>query len=359
VAIKQTLYRIGRDSPLIPSLIEARDDDTQVAVLVELKARFDEENNISWAEELEHHGVHVAYGLAGLKTHCKATLVVRREASGLRRYVHLATGNYNASTARHYEDIGYLTAREDIGADVSDLFNVLTGFAHQEAYRGIWVAPDGLRQQILATIDREVEAHRRHGNGRLVFKINSLVDRLLVRALYRASRAGVKIDLIVRGACCLRPGVPGWSDNIRVISVVGRFLEHSRIYYFGNGGEDEVRLGSADLMERNLDRRVEVVFPVEDQGWAAEIRDEIIPAYFRDTTNAWQLDSDGTYRRIEPAPGETPFDIHSWLSDRYKLPPDWALAGVRNNGPRQVPLPATGLPSLDLTVSNLSSKKSS
>jgi polyphosphate kinase len=359
VAIKQTLYRIGRDSPLIPSLIEARDDDTQVAVLVELKARFDEENNISWAEELEHHGVHVAYGLAGLKTHCKATLVVRREASGLRRYVHLATGNYNASTARHYEDFGYLTAREDIGADVSDLFNVLTGFAHQEAYRGIWVAPDGLRQQLLATIDREVEAHRRHGNGRLVFKINSLVDRLLVRALYRASRAGVKIDLIVRGACCLRPGVPGWSDNIRVISVVGRFLEHSRIYYFGNGGEDEVRLGSADLMERNLDRRVEVVFPVEDQGWAAEIRDEIIPAYFRDTTNAWQLDSDGTYRRIEPAPGETPFDIHSWLSDRYKLPPDWALAGVRNNGPRQVPLPATGLPSLDLTVSNLSSKKSS
>jgi polyphosphate kinase len=169
----------------------------------------------------------------------------------------------------------------------------------------------------------------------------------------------VKIDLIVRGACCLRPGVAGWSDNIRVISVVGRFLEHSRIYYFGNGGEDEVRLGSADLMERNLDRRVEVVFPVEDRGWAAEIRDEIIPAYFRDTTNAWQLESDGTYRRIEPAPGETPFDIHSWLSDRYKLPPDWALAGVRNNGPRQVPLPATGLPSLDLTVSNLSSKKSS
>ena len=359
VAIKQTLYRIGRDSPLIPSLIEARDDDTQVAVLVELKARFDEENNISWAEELEHHGVHVAYGLAGLKTHCKATLVVRRETSGLRRYVHLATGNYNASTARLYEDFGYLTAREDIGADVSDLFNVLTGFAHQNAYRGIWVAPGGLRQQLLAAIDREVEAHRRHGNGRLVFKINSLVDRLLVRALYRASRAGVKIDLIVRGACCLRPGVAGWSENIRVISVVGRFLEHSRIYYFGNGGEDEVRLGSADLMERNLDRRVEVVFPVEDRGWAAEIRDEIVPAYFRDTTNAWQLEPDGTYRRIEPAPGDTPFDVHAWLSDRYKLPPDWVLAGTRSNGPHQVPLPATGLPGLDLKASNISSKKSS
>jgi polyphosphate kinase len=360
VAIKQTLYRIGRDSPLIPSLIEARDDDTQVAVLVELKARFDEENNISWAEELEHHGVHVAYGLAGLKTHCKATLVVRREPSGLRRYVHLATGNYNASTARLYEDFGYLTAREDIGADVSDLFNVLTGFAQQEAYRSIWVAPRGLRHQLLAAIDREVAAHRRHGNGRLVFKVNSLVDRLLVRALYRASRAGVKIELIVRGACCLRPGVAGWSDNIRVISLVGRFLEHSRIYYFDNGGDEEVCLGSADLMERNLDRRVEVVFPVEDRGWAAEIRDEIIPAYWRDTTNAWELESDGTYRRIEPAPGDTPFDVHSWLINRYKLPPDWALAGVRNNGPHQVPLPATGLPGLDLAVSaNFSSKQSS
>jgi polyphosphate kinase len=351
VAIKQTLYRIGRDSPLIPLLIEARDDDTQVAVLVELKARFDEENNISWAEELERHGVHVAYGLAGLKTHCKATLVVRREPSGLRRYVHLATGNYNASTARLYEDFGYLTAREDIGADVSDLFNVLTGFAQQEAYRSIWVAPGGLRQRLLANIDREVAAHRRRGNGRLIFKVNSLVDRLLVRALYRASRAGVKIELIVRGACCLRPGIASWSDNIRVISVIGRFLEHSRIYYFGNGGEDEVYLGSADLMERNLDRRVEVVFPVEDRGWAAEIRDEIIPAYWRDTANAWELQPDGTYRRIEPAPGATPFDVHSWLVNRYKLPSDWALAGVQNSGPRQVPLPATELPGLDLTLS--------
>ncbi len=358
VAIKQTLYRIGRDSPLIPLLIEARDDDTQVAVLVELKARFDEENNISWAEELERHGVHVAYGLAGLKTHCKATLVVRREPSGLRRYVHLATGNYNASTARLYEDLGYLTAREDIGADVSDLFNVLTGFAQQDAYRGIWVAPGGLRRQLLAAIDREVAAHRRHGNGRLVFKVNSLVDRLLVRALYRASRAGVRIDLIVRGACCLRPGVPGWSDNIRVISVVGRFLEHSRIYYFGNGGDDEVYLGSADLMERNLDHRVEVVFPVEDRGWAAEIRDEIIPAYWRDTVNAWELQPDNTYRRIEPAPGDRPFDVHSWLINRYKLPSDWGLSGVRNNGPRQVPLPAPGLPNLDRPVAaNVSAKQ--
>lgn len=341
VAIKQTLYRIGRDSPLIPVLVDARDDDTQVAVLVELKARFDEENNISWAEELERHGVHVAYGLAGLKTHCKATLIVRREPSGLRRYVHLATGNYNASTARVYEDIGYLTAREDIGADVSDLFNVLTGFAQQEAFRSIWVAPGNLRGQLLAAIEREIEDHQRSGNGRLVFKMNSLVDRMSIRALYKASQAGVKVDLIVRGACCLRPGVPGWSDNIRVISVVGRFLEHSRIYAFGSGDRSRVYLGSADLMERNLDRRVEVVFPVDDRAWAAEIWDELLPAYFRDTVNAWELLSDGAYRRIETAGGEPPFDIHAWLMERFKVPQDWALRGLRVTGPQQVPLPAT------------------
>ncbi len=340
VAIKQTLYRLGKDSPLIPLLVEARDDDTQVAVLVELKARFDEENNITWAEELERHGVHVAYGLAGLKTHCKATLVVRREQNGLRRYVHVATGNYNASTARLYEDFGYLTAREDIGADISDLFNVLTGFAHQNEYRSIWVAPGGLRLHLLAAIDREIEAHRRTGNGRLVFKVNSLVDLASMRALYRASRAGVKIDLIVRGACCLRPGVPGWSENIRVISLIGRFLEHSRIYSFGNGGQDEVYLGSADLMERNLDRRVEVVFPVEDRQWAEEVRDAILPAYFRDTTNAWELGQDGVYHRIEPAPGEARFDVHAWLMSRYRLPADWAFTSTVARGPQQVPLPS-------------------
>jgi len=227
---------------------------------------------------------------------------------------------------------------------------VLTGFAQQDAYRGIWVAPGGLRQQLLSAIDREVAAHRRHGNGRLVFKVNALVDRLLVRALYRASRAGVKIELIVRGACCLRPGVAGWSENIRVVSVIGCFLEHSRVYYFRNGGEDQVYLGSADLMERNLDRRVEAVFPIEDQGWAAEIRDEIIPAYWRDTTNAWELESDGTYRRIEPAPGESPFDVHSWLINRYRLSSDSGLPGARINGPQQVPLPATDLTGLDLAV---------
>jgi polyphosphate kinase len=320
VAIKQTLYRIGKDSPLVPALVEARDDDTQVAVLVELKARFDEENNMTWAEELERHGVHVAYGLTGLKTHCKATLVVRREPSGLRRYVHLATGNYNASTARVYEDLGLLSAREDLGSDVSELFNALTGYAQQDRYRKIWVAPTHLRERFLEAIAREVESHRRHGGGRLIFKVNSLVDRTIIRALYAASRAGVEIDLIVRGACCLRPGVPGWSETIRVVSIVGRFLEHSRIYAFGNGGSPEIYLGSADLMERNLDRRVEVVFPVEDAGLAARIHGVILPAYLRDTVNARRLIPDGRYERIEPAAGEEPFDVQTWLLRQYRTP---------------------------------------
>lgn len=321
VAIKQTLYRLGKNSPLIPSLIGARDDDTQVAVLVELKARFDEENNITWAEELERHGVHVAYGLTGLKTHCKATLVVRREPDGLRRYVHVATGNYNATTARFYEDLGYLTAREDIGADVSDLFNVLTGFSTQDVYRTIWTAPGSMRRHMIEKIEAEIDRHQTEGNGYLAFKANALVDRVIIRALYKASRAGVKVDLIVRGACCLRPGVPEWSENIRVYSLVGRFLEHSRIYQFGQGEGGEVYLGSADLMERNLDRRVEVVFPVEDAAWAAEIRNEILGAYLRDTVNTWELDADGSYQRRLPAPGEEPFDAQAWFIERYQRAP--------------------------------------
>ena len=321
VAIKQTLYRLGKNSPLIPSLIGARDDDTQVAVLVELKARFDEENNITWAEELERHGVHVAYGLTGLKTHCKATLVVRREPDGLRRYVHVATGNYNATTARFYEDIGLLTAREEIGADVSDLFNVLTGFSTQDEYRKIWTAPGSLRRHMIEKIEAEIDRHYERGNGYLAFKANALVDRVVIRALYKASRAGVKVDLLVRGACCLRPGVPEWSENIRVFSLVGRFLEHSRIYQFGQGEGTGIYLGSADLMERNLDRRVEVVFPVEDTRWAAEIRDEIMGAYLRDTVNMWELDADGSYRRKLPAPGEAPFDVQAWFIEKYQKSP--------------------------------------
>lgn len=318
IAIKQTLYRIGDDSPLIPALIDARDDDTQVAVLVELKARFDEENNITWAEELEHHGVHVAYGLMGLKTHCKATLVVRREPSGLRRYVHLGTGNYNAGTARLYEDLGLFSARDDLGSDVAELFNALTGYAEQVRYRTLWVAPTELRERILAAIAREVRAHRRDGGGRLVFKVNALVDRTIIRALYAASREGVEIDLIVRGPCSLRPGVPGWSETVRVVSIVGRFLEHSRVYYFRNSGGDEIYLGSADLMERNLDRRVEVVFPVEDANLKRELRDVVLPAYLRDTVNARRLQTDGTYAGVEPKDGSPPFDAQAWLLDRYQ-----------------------------------------
>lgn len=324
VAIKQTLYRIGKDSPLIPALIEARDDDTQVAVLVELKARFDEENNITWAEQLERHGVHVAYGLMGLKTHCKATLVVRREPTGLRRYVHLATGNYNASTARIYEDIGLLSARDDLGSDVSELFNALTGYAHQDRYQKLWVAPGQLRERFLESIAREIKLHKEHGGGYLVFKANALVDRTIIRALYEASRAGVKIDLIIRGACCLRPGVPGHSETIRVISVVGRFLEHSRIYYFRNNGDHQVMLGSADLMERNLDRRVEVIFPVEDPDLAASIRDGILPAYLRDTVNARELQPDGTYRRILPQGDQPPFDVQAAFVQQYRTNRDWS-----------------------------------
>jgi len=317
VAIKETLYRIGKDSPLVPSLIEARDDDTQVAVLVELKARFDEENNISLAQRLEQHGVHVAYGVQGLKTHCKATLVVRREADGLRRYVHLSTGNYNAGTARIYEDLGIFTSRDDIGSDLMELFNVLTGFSLQNEYRKLLVAPSNLRYKIIERIQREVDLHREKGNGRLIFKMNSLVDRETIRALYGASQAGVKIDLIIRGICCLRPGVKGWSENIRVISIVGRFLEHSRIYYFGNGGDEELYLGSADLMERNLDRRVEAVFPVEDANIRRHIHDELIGAYLRDTVNARVLHEDGSWKLRRPAKGEEPFDAQEWMTTIY------------------------------------------
>lgn len=317
VAIKQTLYRIGKDSPLIPSLIEARDDDTQVAVLVELKARFDEENNITWAQQLEHHGVHVAYGIAGLKTHCKVTLVVRREADGLRRYVHLATGNYNAATARLYEDIGLFTSDAEITSDISELFNVLTGYSEQDRYRKIWVAPKSLRDHFLRAIAREIDRHRETGNGRLIFKMNALVDRELIRALYAASRAGVQIDLIVRGACCLRPGVPGWSDNIRVRSVIGRFLEHSRIYYFGNGGQDEIYLGSADLMERNLDRRIEVVFPIEDPALVAHLRDTILPLYLSDVEDSWTLDRSGAWTMLRTLGVDSEHDVQAELMQLY------------------------------------------
>lgn len=310
LAIKQTLYRVGAHSPIVDALLEARDEETQVAVLVELKARFDEESNIGWARALEQAGVHVAYGLLGLKTHCKMTLIVRKEADGLRRYVHLGTGNYNATTARIYTDFGLFTADPEIAADVSDLFNYLTGYSAQRTFRKLLVAPANLRARLLELIERE-SAHG--ASGRLIFKMNALVDAEMIEALYRASRAGVRVDLIVRGACSLRPGVPDVSETIRVISIVGRFLEHSRVYYFGNGGQDELYLGSADLMPRNLNRRVEVLFPLESPLLKAQVRDEILPLILSDNVKARVLQSDGAYTRRVPLPGEPEIDSQARL----------------------------------------------
>ena len=300
LTIKQTLYRVGKNSPIVQALIEAAENGKQVAVLVELKARFDEENNIIWAKALERVGVHVVYGLMGLKTHAKATLIVRKENDGLRRYVHLGTGNYNAITTKIYTDFGLFTCREDIGADVSDLFNFLTGYSRQKKYRKLVVAPTNMRKFLLEKIEREIEVHRKYGNGLLIFKMNALVDPEMIQALYRASQAGVRIKLIVRGICCLRPGITGVSDNITVISIVGRFLEHSRIYYFRNVGDEEVYLGSADLMQRNLDRRVELLFPIEDASMKDHIIHNILELYLKDNVKARIMNKDGKYSYVRP-----------------------------------------------------------
>jgi len=304
IAIKQTLYRVGRNSPIVEALMEARENGKQVSAMVELKARFDEENNIAWARSLERAGVHVVYGLLGLKIHSKVALVVRREPQGIVRYVHLGTGNYSPVTARVYSDLGFFTTDPEIGADVSDLFNMLTGYSRKEDYNKLLVAPVNLKKGILSRIRREVRVHQREGGGRIIAKLNALVDKAIIRALYRASMAGVKVDLIVRGICCLRPGVPHVSENIHVRSIVGRFLEHPRIYYFRNGGEDEVFIGSADWMPRNLEGRVEVVFPIEEEPHKSAIRDEILLRQLEDNTQASILLPDGTYERLRPGPGE-------------------------------------------------------
>ncbi|MFI5266141.1 MAG: polyphosphate kinase 1 [Chloroflexota bacterium] len=296
LAIKQTLYRVGLRSPVVEALRSAVDQGKQVAVLLELKARFDEENNIGWAEELERAGVHVMYGFAGLKTHCKLALIVRREPDGIRRYVHVGTGNYNRTTARLYTDVGLLTCREEVGADASDVFNFLTGYSRQTRYRTLLVAPVNLRHGLKERIEREVQAHREQGQGRLLFKLNSLTDPELIEALYIAGQAGVQVDLLVRGICCLRPGVPKLSGNIRVFSLVGRFLEHSRILYFRNGGDEEVLMGSADIMQRNLDYRVEVLAPVADAGIRRQLM-TLLEGYLADTRQTYQLGSDGGYTR--------------------------------------------------------------
>jgi len=317
LAIKQTLYRVGHNSPVVEALLEASRNGKQVAVLVELKARFDEASNIIWAKRLEAEGIHVVYGLAGLKTHCKIALVVRQEGDHLRRYVHLATGsynyNYNPATAQVYTDMGLFSCDEMLGADVTNLFNFLTGYSTQAYYHKLLVAPVNFRARLKALIQREIQ-HQQHGQpGHLIFKMNALADRQMIQLLYQVSQAGVKVDLLVRGICCLRPGVPGLSDNIRVTSIVGRFLEHSRVYYFRNAGAEAIYLGSADLMVRNLDHRVEALFPVQEPRLIRHLCDDVLAVYLADTVKARELQADGVYRRRAPAHGEAPLDSQAWL----------------------------------------------
>ncbi|MEG3437803.1 polyphosphate kinase 1 [Pannus brasiliensis CCIBt3594] len=315
LAIKMTLYRTSGDSPIVNALIAAAENGKQVAALVELKARFDEENNITWARKLEQAGVHVVYGLVGLKTHTKIVLVVRQEGEKIRRYVHIGTGNYNPKTAKSYTDLGLLSCREDLGADITDLFNFLTGYSRQQSYRKLLVAPVSMRKRMLEMIRRETENCRNGGTGRIVAKMNALVDPKIIEALYDASRAGVKIDLIVRGMCCLRPGLPEVSENIRVISIIGRFLEHSRIFYFYNGGADEVYIGSADWMTRNLSRRVEAIAPIDDPAIAKEL-EEILGIMLSDNRQAWDLQPDGSYIQRRPAEGEQEHGTQTILMEK-------------------------------------------
>jgi len=318
LAIKQTLYRVGRNPPVVQALLEAVENGKQVAVLLELKARFDEESNIGWAKKLEGAGVHVIYGLLGLKTHSKIALVVRKEGDGIRRYIHLGTGNYNAVTAQLYEDLGMFTCDEEIGADATDLFNYLTGYSNKKDYRKLLVAPINLRQRMMALIQREIDHQKKDHKGHLIFKMNALVDKPMIQALYRASQAGVKVDLLTRGICCLRPGVLDVSENIHVISVVGRFLGPSRIYYFRNGGEEESYLGSADLMPRNINRRVEVLFPVKSAPMIRYLRDDVLGTYLIENVKARRLLASGAYERVTPVHNDPPVNVQAWLLNRHQ-----------------------------------------
>jgi polyphosphate kinase len=302
LAIKMTLYRTTGDSHILKSLIKAAENGKQVSVLIELKARFDEQNNINLARKLEQAGVHVVYGLVGLKTHTKVVLVVRREDEKIRRYVHIGTGNYNAKTSKIYTDVGLFSCRPELGADLTDLFNYLTGYSQQKSYRKLLVSPVNTRESFDRLIDREIEHVRSGKTGRIVVKMNALVDPKTIEHLYRASQAGVSIDLIIRGMCCLRPGIPDVSENIRVISIIGRFLEHSRIYYFQNGGDAKVFIGSADWMKRNLDRRVEVITPIEDPEISSDLQ-EILGIMLSDNRQAWDMQADGRYKQRRPLPG--------------------------------------------------------
>ena len=312
LAIKQTLYRVGSNSPIVEALSEARDEQTQVAVLVELKARFDEEPNITWARQLEARGVHVAYGIVGLKTHAKICLVVRREGHGLRRYLHLGTGNYNPGTARVYTDFSYFTDDQKLAEDGSDLFNYLTGYSEHEEYQELLVAPVTMRDHIMRGIEEQAEKAKNGEPARITCKTNSLTDPRIIELLYEASQAGVKIDLIVRSICCLRPGVEGVSENIRVVSLVGRFLEHARVFTFGEGEDERIYLGSADLMQRNLDRRVETAFPLRERRHREKVR-RLLDLQLSDTANGWELKTDGKFERRHPGEGEEPLDSQSIL----------------------------------------------
>lgn len=304
LTIKQTLYRVGSKSPIVESLIEAAENGKQVAVLVELKARFDEENNILWARKLEKVGVHVVYGLVGLKTHCKIALVIRKEKDELKRYVHLGTGNYNITTSKQYTDLGLFTCDEDIADDVTELFNYLTGYSQQDDYKELLVAPINMRKKLIELIEEEIESHKKHGNGYIIIKVNAITDPEMIRMLYLASSEGVKIDLLVRGICMLRPGVKNVSENIRVISIVGRFLEHLRAFYFYNNGNPKIFAGSADLMERNLNRRVEVIFPIKSKTVGNYILNSILKLQLSDNVNARTLLNDGTYYLIKTTNNE-------------------------------------------------------
>jgi polyphosphate kinase len=314
VAIKQTLYRAGANSPVVDALMEARQNGKQVSVMVELKARFDEESNIGWAKALESEGVHVVYGFMSLKTHSKICLVVRRDDDIVRRYVHLATGNYNATTAKIYTDLGLFTCKPDFGADASNLFNALTGYSKKTDYKKFLVAPDSLRPKFAKLIEREINWAKKGKPAKLIFKMNALIDPKFIQQLYRASQAGVKIELLIRGICGLRPGIPNLSENIRVTSVVGRYLEHSRIYYFHNGGASDIFLGSADLMPRNLDRRIETLFPIEDLTLKQQVM-EILDITAADNVNARILHADGSYARISDTNGTHRLDCQARLME--------------------------------------------
>ena len=313
VGIKQTMYRMGSESPIVESLQDAAEAGKQVAAMVELKARFDESNNLVWARALEHAGVHVTYGFPEMKTHCKLCLVVRRHGKSMRQYAHVGTGNYNPGTARAYTDLGLFTCDEAMTQDISELFNYLTGFSKQTRYRKLLVAPLNLREGILQRIRNEIPTAKKAIPGRIIWKLNALVDPEVIEALYEASNAGVQIDLIIRGVCCLRPGVPGMSENIRVMSIVGRFLEHSRVYYFERGGKPDVLIGSADAMRRNLDRRIEVLAPVESPKLVEHIRDRILYTCLKDNVQSWDMDASGNYTRRQVQKGQKAFDSQKWF----------------------------------------------